>query len=384
MGLVIGIDASRNRSGGAIAHLLGILQKGAPASYDIEQIHVWTYKELADALPVKPWLVKHTPPALNRSLLWQLLWQFFSLSKEARKAHCDILYSTDAATICQFSPLVVMSQDMLEYEQGMMKHFGLSWARLRLIALLLVQNRAFRFANGVIFLSQYAADSVQKKTGPLNQTAIIPHGVSDDFKNVRIINSWRHVGERAIRCLYVSHIEIYKNQWVVVQAIDSLRKRGHNITLTLIGAANKRALDLLNKQLAISDPDHKFVFQESFIPHHQLPARLAEANLFLFASSCENLPVTLIEGMSIGLPIACSNRGPMPEILKDGGTFFDPEDANSIANAVEKLILDQDLRLSVAKKAKELSSQYSWQRCADETFAFIVETYNDLKPIRCS
>ena len=56
-----------------------------------------------------------------------------------------------------------------------------------------------------------------------------------------------------------------------------------------------------------------------------LPEHLREAELFVFASSCENLPNILIEGMAAGLPIACSRRPPMPEVLGDAGESFDPE-----------------------------------------------------------
>ena len=75
--------------------------------------------------------------------------------------------------------------------------------------------------------------------------------------------------------------------------------------------------------------------------------------------------------MAIGLPIACSNRGPMPEVLEDGGIYFDPEDAESIAEAVEKIIQSADMRLSIACKAQLLSKQYNWKRCSNETFSFI-------------
>ncbi len=108
-----------------------------------------------------------------------------------------------------------------------------------------------------------------------------------------------------------------------------------------------------------------------FVPHDDLPSLLADADLFVFASSCENMPNTLVEAMAIGLPIACSDRGPMPEVLRDGGVYFDPENAESIATAIETLIRDPGLRMSVAKRAKGLSGQYSWARCAAETWSFL-------------
>jgi len=120
-----------------------------------------------------------------------------------------------------------------------------------------------------------------------------------------------------------------------------------------------------------------FVDEIGFVRHEDLPALLANADLFIFASSCENLPVTLLEAMAVGLPIACSNRGPMPEVLEDGGVYFDPEDEKSIDVAIETIITNTDLRTSIAHRAKELSEQYSWARCATETWRFLRDCYNN-------
>jgi glycosyltransferase involved in cell wall biosynthesis len=65
----------------------------------------------------------------------------------------------------------------------------------------------------------------------------------------------------------------------------------------------------------------------------------------------------------------------MPDVLADGGVYFNPEDAESISEAIEKIIHSSELRTAIAHRAKELSEQYNWKRCADETFAFINETY---------
>ena len=82
------------------------------------------------------------------------------------------------------------------------------------------------------------------------------------------------------------------------------------------------------------DPDGDFITYKGTVPHEQLNAHYAAANLCVFASSCENMPNILLEGMASGLPIACSNRGPMSEILGDAGLYFDPEVVDSIAEAI--------------------------------------------------
>jgi glycosyltransferase involved in cell wall biosynthesis len=271
--------------------------------------------------------------------------------------------------------MVVLSQDMLSYEPGVMRYFGYGIARLRLLAILAIQNLAFRRAAGVIFLTRYAAKIIQQFCGALPSIAYIPHGVGAAFKHTQQVNTWPKAGARPIRCIYVSNAEMYKHQWVVVKAITLLRKRGHNLSLSLVGGGKGPAQQLLQEAIAVSDPEGVFVEQLEFLPHEDLPALLAEADLFVFASSCENMPVTLVEAMAVGLPIACSNRGPMPEVLADGGVYFDPEDADSIADAIEQIIQSPELRLAIAQRAKALSQQYSWKRCADETWAFVVETY---------
>lgn len=122
--LKIGIDASRNRSGGAKAHLIGILAEFDPFKYGIIEVHVWSFRSLLALLPDRSWLIKHSPVELEQSLFKQLWWQAFSLSDELKTAGCDILFTTDASTLCSFKPNVVLSQDLLSYEPGMMRYYG--------------------------------------------------------------------------------------------------------------------------------------------------------------------------------------------------------------------------------------------------------------------
>jgi len=368
---IVGIDASRNRSGGAKHHLVGVLGAGNPAQYGISAVHVWAYKTLLDELPEAPWLIKHNPAALERSLLHQAWWQRRSLPAEVRRQRCDILLSLDAGTVGVFEPSVVMSRDMLSYEPGEMQRYGFSKARLRLILLRYIQVRSLRRARGAIFLTKYAADTIQEFTGELANATVIPHGVGEAFRRGALSNAWPQEEGAEIRCLYVSNAEMYKHQWVVVRGMAELRRRGYNVSLTLAGGGEGTAQSLLEAEIGRTDPQGRFVRSIGAVRHDALPALLARAHLFIFASSCENMPNTLVEGMASGLPIACSDRGPMPEVLQDGGVYFDPEDSGSIAGAVESIILNSDLRASITARATGQSMLYSWTRCARETWTFL-------------
>jgi len=374
--ITLGINASRARSGGAKVHLVGILSSIQPSVYGFSEIHVWSYSELLDSLPNRPWLVKHCPVATRRSIIQQLAWERFQLPKELRFYNCTLLFNVDAGTSCRFHPNVTMSQDMLSYEPGEMGRYGWSSARLRLILLRWVQNTSLRLADGTIFLTKYASQVIQGFCGPCKRVALIPHGVGESFRAVEPLEKWPLNRERPIECLYVSNAAPYKHQWHVVAAIAQLRERGYSLRLTLVGGGEGSAQTRLLAQLAESDPSGEFVNQEPFIPQEELPKYFASADLFVFASSCENMPNTLLQAMATGLPIACSNRGPMPEVLQGGGCYFDPEDPVSIATALEKLLSGTPFRLECAAQAKKLSLAYSWERCADETFAFLKEVAN--------
>lgn len=382
--VVIGVDASRNRSGGAREHLIGILENLDPISEGIAQVHLWSHQALLDLLPVRPWLIKHSVPALEGGLLSQLWWQANNLCVELKRYRCDILFTSDGSSLCRFSPSVVLSQDLLSYEPGVISTFAWGRARLRLIAIRYVQNAAFRRASGVIFLTQYAAKLIQSSCGLLDNIRIIPHGVNSKFLGS---------GERAIlakntsdvdcqvqptRCLYISNAALYKYQWVVVEAIGLLRQKGIPVELDLVGGGSGPAQDKIDAQIALTDPQGQFIRQHPFVPHSALLGHLSSADVFIFASGCEAFGITLLEAMAMGLPIAASNRSSIPETLRDGGLYFDPANPLEIAAAVEKIIQDPSLSNRLGMRARELAKEYSWERCSSETWGFIVDTYRKI------
>lgn len=376
-GIVVGIDASRNRSGGAKSHLIGLITGCDPADYGVREVHVWAYRTLLDGIPDRPWLVKHNPKALECSLVRQVLWQVFSFPTQIQNVGCDIVLNTDAGSMSSVEPSVTMSRDMLSYEPGEIDRYGWSKARLRLIVLRFVQNRSLRRADGAIFLTDHAARVIQKHCGVLRRTAHIPHGVGENFLRICHTLQWPDKQERAIRLLYISNTALYKHQWTVVKAVEQLRGQGFNVSLKLVGGGQGPAQRKLLEQMAVSDPRGEYISQEKFVPQDALPRYLSESDVFVFASSCENMPNTLIEAMAAGLPVVCSRRGPMPEVLEDAGEYFDPEESQSIAEAIRKVLDNREIRSRMSARAKALASQYSWERCARETWLFLVDTFNN-------
>tara|TARA_R110002049_G_scaffold125367_1_gene280972 strand:- start:11560 stop:12705 length:1146 start_codon:yes stop_codon:yes gene_type:complete len=377
----IAIDASRNRSGGAVVHVVNILKYFVPSEYEnINEIHLWAYEELLDEIPNYPWLKKHCPNELKGSIITQLFWQYYRLPKEIKGNNCSLLFSLSAGSICRFKPYITMSRDMLSFEKKEFSRYFFSLSWLRLYLLKFVQLSSFRNSEATIFLTNYAKKIISQYQNIDYDNIVINHGISDQFrihkKNKLFLSS-----EEKIVISYVSNSGLYKHNWNVIEAVAKVRDiYGFNIKLQLLGAKIGDNKSLLKTKEAINkfDPFDNFVLTTSKINHSELVTYLKKSDIFLFASTCENMPNTLIEGMSTSLPIICSDYGPMPEVIEDSALFFDPEKVNTIVKSLHEIITNDSLRLKKAEKSYELSTKFSWEKCSNQTFEFINEKIKNM------
>jgi glycosyltransferase involved in cell wall biosynthesis len=382
--LTIGIDASNLRMGGGLTHLIELLREAKPYLYDIERVVVWAGRPTLDALDDSSWLDKRNLPELDKGLVQRTLWQRFNLSNAARDLGCDLLFVPGGTYSGNFHPTVTMSQNLLPFEMRELWRYGWSFRTIKFLLLRLTQSRSFRRADGVIFLTQYARKVVINIIGKLSgQNIIIPHGLNPRFNRLpkvqRAITDFDD--EHPYRLLYVSNVDQYKHQWHVVEAVFALRKLGLPVVLDLVGPAYQPALKRLNKKISKLDKNRMWVNYHGAIAFNDLHQSYAKADLAVFASSCENMPNILIESMASGLPIACSELGPMPEILGNSGVYFNPEDSESITKALQKLIDSPELRAELSQASYRMAQQYSWERSASETFGFLTCIAKEKKQI---
>jgi glycosyltransferase involved in cell wall biosynthesis len=373
-GYVIGIDGTNLRQGGGITHLVELLRAARPEEHAISQVLVWSNSNTLAAIEDRPWLVKLNPPELNGGMVKRIFWQKWNLSQAAHEAGCDLLFVPGGTYVGSFKPVVTMSRNMLPFEMQELSRYGFSVKTLRLLLLRQSQSHSFHQADGVIFLTQYARHSVLAITGALKgETPIIPHGHNARFqlkpKGQRAIEEYSI--DNPYRLVYVSIIDQYKHQWHVVEAVAALRLAGVPVTLDLIGPAYPAALERLEKSINRCDPQRNWVSYHGAVPYEDLHLKYAQADLGIFASSCENMPNILLETMAAGLPVACANRGPMQEVLGEAGVYFNPERPVEIARALRQLIDFPQLRVALAKASFERSEQYTWKRCANDTLTFL-------------
>lgn len=376
----IGVDGSNLRSGGSITHLSEILKYELPPTFDT--IVVWGGRTLVDRLPESGARLQVIhDPQLDGSLWQRMRWKRKRLPQLLRDADCNLLYVPAGACTQNFLPVVTMSRNLLPFEPREYRRFGwVSWMFHKMRLLQRSQVRSFRRADGVLFLTEYARSTVTKLTGPLTgRNQIVPHGVDDRFRLPPRPQrpASEYSAREPFRFLYVSKIDAPKHQWQVAKAVGRLRAEGLPVTLDLVGPVDwppgmKRLQSVLNEV----DPSGEFIRHRAGVPHHELPAVYHSADAFVFASSCENMPNILLEAMAAGLPIASADRGPMPEMLGDGGVYFDPEHVGSIAAALRLVFTDNELRAKTSAHSYQQANHYSWEKCARETFAFLSQVAN--------
>jgi glycosyltransferase involved in cell wall biosynthesis len=372
----LAIDASNIRQGGGVTHLSQLLNAANPLEAGFSKITVWACYDTADKLPDFPWLTKLCPSWTEEGLIKRILGQQFLLMAEMERYGCDVLFSPGGTIPFNNKlPVVTMSQNLLPFETLEAERFGrFSPMHLKMLLLRYSQGRSFRRASGIIFLTKYASVVVGSslRLVPSN-SALIPHGIEPRF--IQAPRPQRRVAEcsaqNPFRILYVSILMPYKHQVQVAYAGYQLRAEGIPIEMRFIGASWGKYGEDFKALLDELDPKHEFLIwsgAESFDVLHSI---YQQADAFVFASSCENLPNILIEAMAAGLPIASSNRGPMPEVLGDAGIYFDPEVSASIAEALRKLAFDTSLRANLAEMVWLKAQSYSWERSAQLTFEFI-------------
>ena len=331
---------------------------------------IWGSNKTLSALDNKEWLTRKSPTLLNGNLLARTWWKLYYLSNELNAEGCDVLFVPGGSYTGKFRPFVTMSRNMLPFEFNEMCRFGFSWMLLKIYLLRAVQIRTFRKASGLIFLSEYAREKTLEVTGALKaEQKVIPHGINEIF-----FNPGRVLEEKEkpnLHIIYVSIIHSYKHQWHVVHAISQLRIKGYLVTIEFVGPAYPPALKMFSRAVEAVDPEGEFITYRGDVSNNRLPQLYRDADICLFASTCENLPNILLEGMASGLPVASSNKGPMPDILGDAGVYFDPEKPEQIMKALEKLILSRELRIKLAKRSQEIAQHYSWVKAAGKTFAFL-------------
>ena len=372
--IIIAIDATSIVNTGGFTHLYHLIESFNKKLHpEITKIIIYSSRTVLNRLPNHELISKYSHLFLNNGKLLRLFFQIFILDFSLKKNKVDVLLSTTGDYTGNFRPYIGISQNMLLYEKDFWKEISLFKEKAKLFINYKRQKKCFESAAGIIFISNYARDYITNELN-INKTPskVIHHGIASYFINQNP-NKLKHKinEEKTLKLIYVSTVHVYKNQWNVIDAVWKLRKDGIKISLTLIGPIiYKPSGERIFSKIRERDPKGEFINYIPQVDHDKLPLEFSKHDAVIYASSCENMPNILIESMASGLPIACSDKQPMPEFLKDGGYYFNADSVDSIAKGIINLIKDKDPFNKIKQNLNEVRN-LKWEETSKKTFNFI-------------
>ena len=94
------------------------------------------------------------------------------------------------------------------------------------------------------------------------------------------------------------------------------------------------------------------------------------AKLFIYPSSYEGFGIPLLEAMHYGTPVITARSSSMTEVAGEAAVYFRPDSLDSLIYAINKLAGNKELREKYKERGFEREKQFSWKKCAEETYEY--------------
>lgn len=104
-----------------------------------------------------------------------------------------------------------------------------------------------------------------------------------------------------------------------------------------------------------------------FVPEEHVFPLIKSSNLFVFPSFYEGFGIPLLDAQSLGVPVACSNAGSLPEVGQDGALYFDPNNSVEMMCVMKNILDDGFVTKKLIEKGLKNRSNYSWTKTAKQT-----------------
>ncbi len=153
----------------------------------------------------------------------------------------------------------------------------------------------------------------------------------------------------------------HKNAKGVLKTYEVYRRMAEEpLDLVVFGIADTSALADMDKEAA--GHVRCFKFFEKF---EDMCRMAAGAKAYLFLSYVEGFGFPPLEAMQLGVPVVCSNRSSLPEIVADAGLLVSPEDYEGAARALIRVTEEENLREELIRRGYENIRRFSWESRTD-------------------
>ncbi len=206
-----------------------------------------------------------------------------------------------------------------------------------------------------------------------SEISIVPIGINTEFFKRDILSI---ASKATLKLITVGRLVALKGQEYGLRALNILIDKGFSVHYTIVGTGSELAkLMDLTKQLKMET----HVTFEGNRNQQEIKELLQEHQVFLMTSTIneagtrEAFGVVSLEAQAMGLPVVGFQSGGFPETVIEGKTGFIVEDQNvaAMANAIEKLILDENLWHTMSENAKyHILNSYTFEKTIGQYLKF--------------
>ncbi|QWI52120.1 glycosyltransferase family 4 protein [Bacillus mycoides] len=154
--------------------------------------------------------------------------------------------------------------------------------------------------------------------------------------------------------LAVSSMNPNKNFKVIAEAMTSMT----SLKAQVVIVGGKQSKVFANENME-SDQD---IIWTGYVSDEELVTLYKNAKVFLFPSIYEGFGLPPLEAMAMGCPVIASNAACIPEICGEHATYFDPTNANDLAEKIQ--LVDQSKSSNSKKEAQQFVEKYNWNDAA--------------------
>lgn len=172
-----------------------------------------------------------------------------------------------------------------------------------------------------------------------DRVVVVPHGVPDIVVDADAVGGVRDrygLGDRPY-VVYPAITHPHKGHAVLVDMLDHL----DDVMVVLIGGTGSAEAGL--RALIDASPNGRRVVRAGRVPDADRDALLAGASALAFPSEYEGFGAPLVEAMSLGVPVVCSDASAVREVAADAAIVVDTADGEAWADAIGRAALERDV-----------------------------------------
>lgn len=171
--------------------------------------------------------------------------------------------------------------------------------------------------------------------------------------------------------LYVGERNKYKNFKNFIKSVSRSKLLKNKIKIICFGILpfSKTELDLFNSEGILKE-------NISFISGNDelLKKLYLNSTALIYPSLYEGFGLPILEAMSLGCPVACSNTSSMPEVGGNAVNYFDPDNVENMTSSIEDVVFSSEKRKLLIEKGYVQNKKFNWKNCVLNT----LEVYNSV------